>query len=123
MKTAPLILFNSIWDLKAGGTLPFSRIPPSALGLSFPICEVEVLSSNLMYGLFNSVLYCRGWPSVLPGKGQPTAVVGSVVLQFSPPTEMELVTDGSDTNACVCPRSSLLTSAFNLCALVCSLEL
>lgn len=61
MKTPLLILFNSVWDLKAAGTLPFSRIPCSALGLSFPICEVEVLSSSLTYGLCSSVLY---WSSV-----------------------------------------------------------
>lgn len=114
MKTPLLILFNSVWDLKAAETLPFSRIPCSALGLSFPICEVEVLSSSLTYGLCNSVLYWRVWPPVLPGKGQPADCCRGQ-CGLSPPTEMESATDGSDTNACVCPRSGLLTgAAFNL---------
>lgn len=57
----------------------------------------------------------RGRQFFLERASQPTAVVGSVVLQFSPPIEMESATDGSDTNACVCPRSGLLTgAAFNL---------
>ena len=32
LRTPPLILFNSIWDLKVAGT--------SALGLSFSICDM-----------------------------------------------------------------------------------
>lgn len=43
LRTPPLILFNSIWDLKVAGT--------SALGLSFSICEVEVLNSSSPYSL------------------------------------------------------------------------